>query len=70
MTNPHPDQSPDAIILRKIPRSGYRGERFPEFNQFYFLVQRYISGKILMIWSEFLRKVANRQTDKQTPGKP
>ena len=41
--------------------SGWR----PKFNQF-FLVRRYICGNILMkIGSAFLRKVANRQTNKQ-----
>jgi len=41
----------------------------PKFNQF-FLDRRYICGKISVnIRSvQFLRKVADRQTDRQTPG--
>ena len=52
-------------ILRKIPGSASEGRWFPKFNQF-FLVHRYICGKIFV--QQFLRKVANRQTNRQTPG--
>jgi len=45
--------------------SGSGGSRLPKFNRF-FLVHRYTSGKIVMkICLVVLRKVANRQTDKQ-----
>ena len=50
---------------KKIPGSASGGSRLPKFNRF-FLVHRYTSGKIVMkICLVVLRKVANRQTDKQ-----
>jgi len=48
-------------ILQKIPRSRFRGRCLPKSNPF-FLIQRYISGKIFIkICSVFLCKVANRK---------